>query len=266
MLDRSQREWRFGVRGVVSVALILAGGFMVSCTPSDLVVVRQVAGPETNCYLLYDPGSSDAALVDVGGPVDELLATVRAERLRLRYVLLTHGHIDHLLGVQTLRDSFPGVLLCMHEDDFADLQTVQQWAAENIPDEVRAEMMAAPELRKVVEFEPASLGTPDWFLKEGDVVKLGAHAIRVVHSPGHSRGGLCYSTANLLFSGDVLFRGSVGRVDMQNGSRDDQIASVRRLYKEFPDSTIVYPGHGEPTTIGKEKVSNTRISEAAVAL
>jgi hydroxyacylglutathione hydrolase len=266
MLDRSWHEWRFRVRAAASAALVLAGGLMVSCASSDLVVQRQVTGPETNCYLLYDPATRDAALIDVGGPIDELLATVSAEHLRLRYVLLTHGHIDHLLGVPALRGSFPAALLCMHEDDFADLQTVNQWAAENIPEEVHAQMMADPELRKVVEFEPERLGQPDSFLKEGDVVKLGAHAIRVLHSPGHSRGGLCYSVGNMLFSGDVLFRGSVGRVDLQNGSRDDQIASVRRLYRELPDSTVVYPGHAEPTTIGQEKASNTRVSETAVAL
>ena len=87
-----------------------------------------------------------------------------------------------------------------------------------------------------------------------------------MHCPGHARGSLCYSVDSLLFSGDVLFKGSVGRVDVQNSSREDQIASVRRLYRELPDETIVYPGHGEPTTIGAERVGNERISETAVDL
>jgi glyoxylase-like metal-dependent hydrolase (beta-lactamase superfamily II) len=239
---------------------------MVSCKSSDLVVVSQVTGAETNCYLIFDSDSCVAALIDVGGPVNELLATLRTERLRLKYVLLTHGHIDHLLGVQEIRDCFPEAVLCMHGDDFSDLQTVGRWAAENVSEDIRAGMMADSELRKIVEFDVASFPKPDRFLEEGDMLELGAHGIRVIHSPGHSRGGLCYSVGDVLFSGDVLFRRSVGRVDLQTGSRDDQIASVRRLYRELPDCTVVYPGHGEPTTIGEERVGNSLISESAVAL
>jgi hydroxyacylglutathione hydrolase len=246
--------------------LIVAGGVMSSCASSDLLTQREVTGPETNCYLLYDTATRDAALIDVGGPINELLTTVRKERLRVRYILLTHGHIDHLLGVPAIRDSFPGALVCMHEDDFEDLQTVHQWATENLPEEVLAELRADPEFRKVEEFEPASLGRPDRFLRDRGVLKLGGYAIRVIHSPGHSRGELCYAVRDLLFSGDVLLRGSVGRIDMQNGSRDDQIESVRRLYREFADSTIVYPGHGESTTIGQERLNNERISETAINL
>jgi glyoxylase-like metal-dependent hydrolase (beta-lactamase superfamily II) len=186
--------------------------------------------------------------------------------LRLKYFLLTHGHSDHLIGVPAIRGDFPEALLCMHADAYADLQTEREWATVNLGEEVLAEWMQHPELRKIVEFDVSTLGEPDIYLEEGQVLHLGGHAIRVMHCPGHARGSLCYSAEGLLFSGDVLFKGSVGRVDVQNSSRDDQIASVRRLYRELPDETIVYPGHGDPTTIGAERAGNERISETVVDL
>jgi glyoxylase-like metal-dependent hydrolase (beta-lactamase superfamily II) len=103
-------------------------------------------------------------------------------------------------------------------------------------------------------------------LDEGHTVRLGVHELRALLCPGHARGSICYAVDGMLFSGDVLFKGSVGRVDVQNSSREDQIASVRRLYTEFPDDTVVYPGHGEPTTIGAERTGNERITETAVYL
>jgi len=254
------------MRFAFAVILVLMGASMISCSPPDLLVQCQVTGSETNCYLLYDPATRDAAIIDVGGPIDELLAVVRSEDLRLRYFLLTHGHIDHLMGLPAIRGSFPGTLVCIHEDGYADLQTVAEWARETLGEEVLAEWRQDPELRKIVEFDVGSFREPDMFLEDGQVLELGRHTVRVLHCPGHSRGGLCYSIDNLLFSGDVLFRGSVGRVDLQNSSRDDQIASVRRLYKELPENTAVYPGHGEPTTIGDEKAGNERVTETTVDL
>lgn len=249
------------------VALILMGGtLLASCAPSGLVVQCQVSGAETNCYLLYDPVTREAAIVDVGGEIDQLLATVRERELQVRYMLATHGHTDHVLGVPAVRDSFTQALLCMHEHAHADLQTLGDWIQEHLPEETMAEWLQDPEFRKFMEFDPTSLGTPDLFLREGDRLELGRHVIRVLHCPGHSRGALCYSVDGLLFSGDVLFRGRVGRVDGQNASREDQIASVRRLYAEFHDETVVYTGHGEPTTIGYERVNNERVSETAVNL
>jgi glyoxylase-like metal-dependent hydrolase (beta-lactamase superfamily II) len=154
----------------------------------------------------------------------------------------------------------------MHADAFADLLTEREWAMENLGEEILAEWMEHPELRKIVEFDVGTFGEPDQLLEEGHTLRLGVHEVRALHCPGHARGSICYAVDDMLFSGDVLFRGSVGRVDVQNSSREDQIASVRRLYAEFPDETVVYPGHGEPTTIGEERTGNERISETAVDL
>ena len=225
-----------------------------------------VTGPETNCYLLYDPESRDAAIIDVAGPIDPLLATVRSKGLNLRYFLLTHGHFDHLIGLPAIRDSFPETLVCMHALGFEDMQDQRQWFFGNFGEELITRMMINPKFKKMINFDVKTFDEPDLFLREGQFLALGKWVIRVLHSPGHSRGGLCYSVDGLLFSGDVLFKGLVGRVDVHNSSRDDQIASVRRLYRELSDEIIVYPGHGESTTIGVERLENERVSETEINL
>ena len=239
---------------------------MESFSHSYLEVQQVVTGPGTNCYLLYDRESRDAAIIDVAGPIDSLLATVCSEGFNVRYFLLTHGHFDHLIGLPAIRDNFPDALVCMHALGFEDMQDQREWALENFGEEFIAEMMKDPELTKILAFDVKTFGEPDMFLQDGQTLELGKWLIRVLHSPGHSRGGLCYSVDSILFSGDVLFKGSVGRVDVQKSSRDDQIASVRRLYRELSDDIIVYPGHGESTTIGVERVDNERVSETSIDL
>jgi glyoxylase-like metal-dependent hydrolase (beta-lactamase superfamily II) len=239
---------------------------MGPCTSPRIVVQRQAAGAQTNCYLLYDPASLDAAIVDVAGPIDTLLAAVRGASLHVRYFLLTHGHFDHVIGLPAIRSSYPDALVCMHALDLEDMQTQHEWGLRHFGEETIAEWMKDPELSKIVTFDVSTFNAPDLFLEDGHVLGLGDHAIRVLHCPGHSRGSLCYSIDDLLFAGDVLFKGSVGVVDLQNGSPSDQIASVRRLYREFRDDIVVYPGHDESTTIGAERVGNRFITETEVHL
>ncbi len=241
---------------------------MVSHASSSLRVQRQLSGLETNCYLLYDPTSRAAAIIDVAGPIEDLLATIQSENLHIQYFLLTHGHMDHVIGLPAIRDNFPDALVCMHLLAFQDMQTHEAWAKKwvknTIGEEILAQWMKDPEFKKITEFDVSTFDQPDRFLEDGQILGLGNHMIRVLHCPGHSRGGLCFAVNNLLFSGDVLFKGSVGRVDVQNSSQDDQILSVRRLYKQFADDTIVYPGHLGSTTIGAERVGNERVSETVI--
>jgi hydroxyacylglutathione hydrolase len=231
---------------------------------TSLIVQKQVTGPETNCYLLFDPVTLDAALIDVAGPIERLLATVRKEQLTIRYLLFTHGHFDHVLGLPAIRDTFPDAMVCIHPLEFEDMQYQREWAIEHFGEEFISEWMNDPELRKVVEFDVKTFGEPDLLLEDGASLEFGSRLIHLIHAPGHSRGGVCFAVDGILFSGDVLFSGSVGRVDVQNSSRGDQIDSVRRLYRELPDDTVVYPGHGEATTIGAEKTGNERVSETMI--
>jgi len=127
-------------------------------------------------------------------------------------------------------------------------------------------MPTDPETSKLLEFEAATFGVPDLFIDDGQVLEFGSRSIQVLHCPGHSPGSVCFILDGLLFSGDVLFRDSVGRVDVQNSSKEDQVRSVRRLYSTLPENTPVYPGHGDPTTIGREKYENTKVTVNTVNL
>jgi glyoxylase-like metal-dependent hydrolase (beta-lactamase superfamily II) len=232
-----------------------------SCTASeDFKVIHQVAGPiETNCYLIYGIKSKEAALIDPGGPVDTLITFIKENELELKYIFVTHGHIDHVFGIPDIKNLFPKAKICMHKDEYRDLFTQKEWAIKNYGPSWLAEIKSNPETAKFLDFDMESLDKPDIFVEDNQVFRLGFMEIRAIHCPGHSPGGICYSTGNILFSGDVLFYRTAGRTDTQNGSRGDQIKSVRKLYELFPDSTIVYPGHGQFTDIGSEKKENKRI-------
>jgi len=225
-----------------------------------------VTGTNTNCYLLYDVASRQAALIDVGGEIGPLLATVRSKHLDIRYFLFTHGHFDHIMGLPSLRIYFPAALVCIHRADFEDLANQAEWSKRNLPFEILVPVYGDSEARKIADFDATTFGVADIYLSEGQELKLGEHVITVLHSPGHSPGSVCFSVGALLFSGDVLFRDSVGNVNLLHGSRDDLIHSVRRLYNSLSEETLVYPGHGEFTTIGREKRENRFITSEAVNL
>ena len=178
-------------------------------------VKKQVVGIGTCCYLIYDKDAKDAALIDIGGDINELLDTVEEEALRIRYILVTHGHPDHVAGIPEVRKILADAEVCMHRHAYIDLQTIGDWIRATKSPEETEEACRDPEFRKLIELDPASVGEPDRYLDEGDTLQLGGHTIGVLHCPGHSRGGLCYAVGGFLFSGDVLFRDSVGRVDGQ---------------------------------------------------
>jgi hydroxyacylglutathione hydrolase len=231
------------------------------CTTTEaLKVEHQVTGPgETNCYLIYGIKSKEAALVDPGGSVDTLVNFIKENGLKLKYIFVTHGHIDHVFGIPAIKDLFPKAKMCMHKDEYRNLFTQKEWAIKNYGPDWLAEVKSNPETAKFLDFDMASLGKPDIFVEDNQVFRLGFMDIRAIHCPGHCPGGICYATGSILFSGDVLFYRTVGRTDSQNGSREDQIKSVRRLYELFPDSTTVYPGHGQSTNVGSEKRENKKI-------
>jgi len=230
-------------------------------TVEDFKVIHQVTGPiGTNCYLIYGNKSKEAALIDPGWPVDTLETFIKENGLDLKYIFITHGHIDHFYSVPDIKKQFPKAKLCMHKDDYGDLFTAVQWLRDNYGKDWIDNAMSNPETKAYLDFDNHLIGVPDIFVEDNQTFKLGFLEIKTIHSPGHSPGGICYYTGNILFSGDVLFYRTVGTTDTQHGSREDQIKSVRKLYELFPDSTIVYPGHGQFTDIGSEEKENTRIT------
>jgi len=225
-----------------------------------LILERQVTGPiETNCYLLYDEKSKEAALFDVGGPIERLTGLIDAKGLTLKYIFATHVHMDHVEGVLALRAKYPRSKLCYNRLDWEDFPLTRDWMHKNFPPEVIAELRQNPATAKWEEYDFSIFGPPDIFLEDNQAFRLGEVEIKTILSPGHSRGAMCFKADDILLSGDVLFYRSVGRTDLLGGSRPDQIRSVQKLYQSLPDATKVYPGHGEYTDIGSEKKENKRI-------
>jgi glyoxylase-like metal-dependent hydrolase (beta-lactamase superfamily II) len=239
------------------VLLVLA----VNCSPSrHFKVIHQTVGyGQTNCYLLRDTRSNQAALFDVGGPIDTLTSYIDSHNLRLKYIFITHCHPDHVCGLPAIEAKYPEAKICISREDYEDTRLYSQWEKKLHPDLV-AEIKKDPEAVKLMNFDYASMGKPDIYLEDNQIYRLGGLEIRTLFSPGHSRGGVCFLAGNCLFSGDVLFYRSVGRTDLEGASWEKQVESVRRLYSLLPDTTVAYPGHGQFTDIGSEKKFNKKIT------
>lgn len=241
------------MRAIDMISESIFGYFKVLC---------QVAGPiETNCYLVHDPLSGAAALIDPGWEVDALMGSIKKNKLDLKYIFVTHGHIDHYYGIPTVKKQFPDAKVCMHRDDYRDIFTAVQWIRENYGQEWMDDANSNPKTKLYMDFDNHLIGVPEVFFEDNQAFVLGDLKLKTIHTPGHSPGGVCFHAGNVLFTGDVLFYRSVGRIDTQHGSREEQIKSVRKLYRMFPDSTIVFPGHGQSTNIGSEKKENKYITE-----
>lgn len=202
---------------------------------------------ETNCYILGDEKSKDALCIDPGGKVDEIMAAVNKAKLSIKYIINTHGHFDHIGGNGPLK-KITGAKLAIHSKDVALLESaVLQGAA------FGADAVSSPQ--------------PDILLKDDDKIKIGNLAISVIHTPGHSQGGICLfvkSTDNneeILFTGDTLFAGSIGRTDLPGGSYKEIIDSIKNKILPLGDNVKLFPGHGPETTIGREKKFNQFLIE-----
>lgn len=196
-----------------------------------------VSGPlEENVFLLADAETKRAAIIDPGIESEGLLETIQREHWRLDYIINTHGHFDHVSGNAFFKGR-TGAELLIHAADLPLLEGLVEHSM-------------------VFGFRPSPSPRPDRFLKEGDVLKLGGLAVGVLHTPGHSPGGVTLHVADRLFVGDALFAGSIGRTDLPGGSYETLIASVRSKILTFPDETRVYPGHGPETTVGRERRTN----------
>jgi glyoxylase-like metal-dependent hydrolase (beta-lactamase superfamily II) len=201
---------------------------------------------QCNCSIVSDTETREALVIDPGDEVERILELLRKHQLTVKAIVSTHAHIDHVGGLRKLRDATAAPIL-MHADDlelYKALATQAAWIG--IP---------TPELTEI-----------DSFLKEGDTLRWGPFQARVYHTPGHTRGSLClylpreagaiHLPAPQLFAGDTLFAGSIGRTDLWGGSLDDILRSIHSKLLVLPDETIVFPGHGNPTTIGRERDAN----------
>ena len=192
-----------------------------------------------NCYLVIDEPSGEAAVIDPGFYAECLPAAFKEhEGIKVKYILLTHGHFDHIMGVYGLKEA-TGAEVCIHEKDAECLYNDERSLARG----------AMPMAQQPVH--------ADVLLKDGDELRLGDDVIRVMHTPGHTPGSVCYLFVNdrVMFSGDTLFCRTVGRTDLLGGSAEDMQSSIRRIIALDGDYRV-YPGHNRETTLDSERVSN----------
>ncbi len=196
-----------------------------------------VVGPiEENCYVLRDDDTDAGIIIDPGDNGQEILAYVRDNGIKVKLIVNTHGHWDHIGAVDFLRDEL-AVGLAIHADDASMLTATRE--------EMAAYSVFAGGKR------PAEI-----LLKDGDTISFGNSSLKVIHTPGHTRGGICLYGGGCLFSGDTLFAGSVGRTDFPGGDYRAILHSVNIQLEQVGDETRVFPGHGPATRMGRERRCN----------
>lgn len=193
-------------------------------------------GDATNCYIVFDNNSKEIMVIDPAGDVDQICEMINILGGKLKYIYLTHCHGDHIAGVTELKNTCGGKIL-IHREDANGL---------NDPSINLSGYIGFPE----IELEADSR------IDGGDLIHLGNLEFKVIHTPGHTKGGtsLYCDAEKCLFSGDTLFRGTWGRTDLPTGSLQDIMDSITNKLLVLPDETIVYPGHGKATMIKEEKV------------
>lgn len=212
------------------------GGNGLSIMIHEILPVGMLA---CNCSVLGDEKTGEAVVIDPGDEIERVQEILRRHRLSVRYIVATHAHIDHVGGIEALKKA-TGAAVLMNEGDLPLYQNLALQAA------------------WLGVFPPATVEV-DQFLKDGDNLKWGSHALQVMHTPGHSPGSLCLhlpGELQTIFSGDTLFQESIGRTDLWGGSFDQIIRSIKTVLLPFPDATRVFPGHGPATTIGDERERN----------
>ena len=196
-----------------------------------------IAGPlDANNYLIWDEKSKEAVLIDCSEYRQDIVDFVNSNGLTVKNILLTHGHFDHVLGVNEMSKALDAKV-GVHVDDVVMLDNINEFGR----------LFGFPEI------EPPKY---DFNLSDAQVLTLGDINIRVIHTPGHTEGGVCYLVDNKLFSGDTLFKGSYGRTDLFGGNFQKIEHSINDILFKLDDNIEVYPGHGESSTLRYEKLHN----------
>ena len=211
---------------------------------------------QCNCHIVGDPQTGEAIVIDPGDDAGRILEVIERHHLKVTTIVVTHTHIDHVIGLRRVHEA-TNAPVSLHADDlslYRMLDVQASWLGWKSPEESQI----------------------DQLVREGDVIRWGRYEAQVLHTPGHTPGSICLyvpsdmppattddgatkftkSGSGRLFAGDTLFAGSIGRTDLWGGSFAEIIRSLKGKLLDLPDGTIVYPGHGESTTIGKERATN----------
>ncbi|SHK04031.1 Glyoxylase, beta-lactamase superfamily II [Hathewaya proteolytica DSM 3090] len=200
-----------------------------------MIIKRVVAGIyAANCYIIMDEDTNEGVVLDPGGDVDDILKEIEKMGVKVKYIFLTHGHLDHTSGVELLRNSLNEAPLIGISQE--DSELINQGA------HLYGPLLEGKE--------------PDIYIKHGDVYKFGNKEIKCVSTPGHTPGGISFIVDNNIFTGDTLFYMSMGRTDLTGGSNEVMMNTLKNVIKPMPDELIVYPGHSRQSTLEYEKKNN----------
>ena len=203
----------------------------------NMILMRLVVGPlQVNCFIVADEKTKEAVVIDPGDDAADILKLIREKDLKIKYIVNTHGHFDHIGANNAVKEA-TGAAILIHEAD--------------------AQLMAsASSHASMFGMKTAASPPADRFVKEGDVITAGEIALKVVHTPGHSLGGISLLGQGVAFTGDSLFAGSIGRTDFPGGDLKTLLRSIKKHLMTLPDDTKVFSGHGPASTIGDERNEN----------
>lgn len=193
---------------------------------------------QVNTYVLIDEESKEAVIIDLGGDFDDILKYIQEQGAKLKAILNTHGHFDHIMGEPYAKEKMPEIPIYLNKEDW--------YLAQNITEQIQK---YAPGFY-VPPFNP------DFDLNEETNFSLGETPFKIFFTPGHTRGGVCILAEGNLFSGDTLFMGTIGRTDLEGGDYETLVNSIKTKLVPLADNIKVYPGHGISSTMGEEKASN----------
>lgn len=203
----------------------------------NMQLARLVVGPlQVNCYIVFDEKTREAIVIDPGDDAREILQIVNEQGLKVRYIVNTHAHFDHVGANKALKEA-TGAELLIHEGDSALLGATTSQA-------------------RMFGMTANSSPKADRYVKHGDVITAGDASLTVLHTPGHSAGGISLVGDGVVFTGDALFAGSIGRTDLMGGDLMTLITAIKEHLMTLPDDTLVLSGHGPQSTIGEERAEN----------
>ena len=209
-----------------------------------MVLIRLIVGPlQVNCYILADDKTKDAVVIDPGDDAEDILKIIKDKGFKVKYIVNTHAHFDHVGANKAIKDA-TGAELLLHEGDAPVLAYASKQSA-------------------VFGMSPVSTPPADRYVKHGDVISAGEVSLKVLHTPGHSPGGISLLEEGMVFTGDALFAGSIGRTDLPGGDLKTLLNAIKKNLMTLPDETKVFSGHGPASTIGEERKENPFLNEGS---